>query len=150
MSVHPPPQGRLRVSIDSRLDQVFMVGYAVRGICTQLGMDRIVAFRLELAVVEAVNNAIKHAYDGQAGRDVEVIVTVDGDEVVFEICDEGKPLDLSCRPRLDYDPRCKQNLPEGGMGLHIISRVMDEITYCRREGRNCLTLRHRRRPPPDP
>ncbi len=82
---------------------------AVRGICTQLGMDSNVCFRPELAIVEAVNNAIKHAA---------------------------------------YDPCCKEELPEGGTGLHIIAQVMDEVGYCRREGRNRLTLRHRLRPSP--
>ena len=104
MSVHPPPQGRLRVSIDSRLDQVFMVGYAVRGICTQLGMDRIVAFRLELAVVESINNAIKH---GRAGR-IDIVLSDDPECIHLEILDNGSGAPDSFRNKTGIGLRIMQ------------------------------------------
>ncbi len=37
---------------------------------------------------------------------------------------------------LDFDPRIKTDLPEGGMGLHIMEQVMDDVTYFVRDGRN--------------
>ncbi|MCX5829948.1 MAG: ATP-binding protein [Deltaproteobacteria bacterium] len=131
----------IRISIDSRLDQVHMVGYAVHGICSQLGLGDIVVYQIELAVVEAVNNAIKHAYGSVAGHSVEVVISVNEKRLQFEICDEGETLHfLQKRTGLDFDPQNKTNLPEGGMGLHIIEQVMDDMSYFVRDGRNCLVL----------
>jgi len=131
---------RINISIDSCLDQVFMVGAAIRGICAELQLAAGVASPLELAVIEGVNNAVKHAYESQAGHCVEVIVAVSREWIRFEICDEGKPLNFQRGTALDYDPHDRKNLPEGGMGLHIMGRVMDEISYSSREGRNRLIL----------
>lgn len=140
MEIFSYQDARITISIDSRLDQVFMVGYAVRGICSQLGFEEGAVSKVELAIIEAVNNAIKHAYGSQAGHAVEVIVAVSRGWIRFEICDEGKPLNFQRGASLDYDPHDRKNLPEGGMGLHIIEQVMDDISYCSREGRNCLIL----------
>ena len=135
---------RLKISIDSRLDQVHLVGYAVHGICSQLGLGDIVVYQIELAVVEAVNNAIKHAYGSEAGHPVEVIVSVDDKRLQFKICDEGEARRfLQKKTDLDFDPRNKISLPEGGMGLHIMEQVMDEVNYFVRDGRNCLVLSKR-------
>ncbi|MCK9392190.1 MAG: ATP-binding protein [Syntrophales bacterium] len=131
----------IRITIDSRLDQVHMVGYAVHGICSQLGLGDIVVYQIELAVVEAVNNAIKHAYGSVAGHSVEVVISVNEKRLQFEICDKGETIHfLQEKTDLDFDPRNKTNLPEGGMGLHIIEQVMDDMNYFVRDGRNCLVL----------
>ena len=131
----------IRICVDSRLNQVHLVGYAVHGICSQLGLGDIVVYQIELAVVEAVNNAIKHAYGSAAGHPVEVVISVNEKRLQFEICDEGKTLHfLQKKTDLDFDPRNKTNLPEGGMGLHIIAQVMDDVNYFVRDGRNCLVL----------
>ncbi len=136
----PPVESCLKISIDSRLDQVFLVSHAVRGICSQLGLEKILVYKLELAVVEAVNNTIKHAYGSRPGHVVEVIITVSRERIRFEICDAGEVLDLPKGERFNYNPRDRKGLPEGGMGLQIIQEVMDEITYHRRGELNCLSL----------
>ncbi|MFA5181175.1 MAG: ATP-binding protein [Syntrophales bacterium] len=141
MESFPGQDVSIRISIDSRLDQVHMVGYAVHGICSQLGLGDIVVYQLELAVVEAVNNAIKHAYGSVAGHPVEVVISVNDKRLQFEICDDGETLHfLTKSTGLDFDPRNKTSLPEGGMGLHIMEQVMDDVNYFVRDGRNCLVL----------
>ncbi len=140
MMEFPVPQSCMKLRIDSRLDQVFMVGHAIRGICSHLGLDKVVVYKLELAVVEAVNNAIKHAYESRPGYPVEITVGLSRECLRFEICDEGNTLNFQRGACLDYDPRDRKTLPERGMGLTIMEEIMDEISYGRREGRNCLTL----------
>jgi serine/threonine-protein kinase RsbW len=135
-------EARISINIDSRLDQVHLVGYAVHGICSQLGLGDIVVYQIELAVVEAVNNAIKHAYGTRAGHPVEVVISVNEKRLQCEICDRGETLPFLQKGQvLDFDPRNKRDLPEGGMGLHIMEQVMDEVTYhVRDDGWNCLIL----------
>jgi serine/threonine-protein kinase RsbW len=132
---------RISINIDSRLNQVHLVGYAVHGICSQLGLGDIVVYQIELAVVEAVNNAIKHAYGSVGGHPVEVVISINEKRLQFEICDEGETINILKKSTdLDFDPQNKTSLPEGGMGLHIMEQVMDDVTYFVRDGRNCLIL----------
>ena len=99
--------------------------------------------RVELAMVEAVNNVVRHAYHGEPGHTVEVTVTVDGDRLALEVADEGTPMPPHGTPVLDFDPADLANLPEGGMGLYLIHSVMDTVEYQSRDGRNVLVMTHR-------
>lgn len=129
--------GRIRLTIDSRLDQVHLVGLALKGICAAIPFSEETAYETELCVVEAVNNAIEHAYDGEPGHDVEVLVSVDRGELRVEVCDQGRSMDW------DAVQRRRRNaslLDEGGRGFVIMEAYMDRVSYGRSNGRNVLTL----------
>ena len=52
---------RLRLTINSDLNDVYLVGLTVNRICEHLRMDSVQAYEVELCAVEAVTNAIRHA-----------------------------------------------------------------------------------------
>ena len=117
-----PKAQTIRLVIDSNLQNVFLIGLSVRGICAGLPLSEEAAYQVEVSVVEAVNNAIEHAYQNQAGHEVKVLITLPGDRITFQVCDSGSSMDAGSIPasRLDFDPNHWERLPEGGMGLHII------------------------------
>jgi serine/threonine-protein kinase RsbW len=43
--------------------------------------------------------------------------------------------------RFDFDPDDLEGVPVGGMGLSLITAVMDDVAYRSDEGQNVLTLR---------
>jgi len=75
--------GTVRLAIDSRIDQVHMIGWAVRGVCAAIAMSEKDAYQVELCIVEAVNNAIEHAYASEAGHEVSVVVSVAGGRITL-------------------------------------------------------------------
>jgi serine/threonine-protein kinase RsbW len=126
--------------VDSKLKNVSLAGVAVRGICSYLSLTEVDAYYLELCVVEAVNNAIKHAYDNEEGHVVEVDITYSSEEIVLDISDRGKPMSLYHPALPDYDPEDLKALPEHGLGLYIINTVMDNVTYTSEGDRNTLRM----------
>lgn len=126
--------------IDSKLKNVSLAGVALRGICDYLSLSEMDAYYLELCVVEAANNAIKHAYDSEEGHVVEVDITYSSEEIVIDISDRGKPMSLYHPAILEHDPEDLKALPEHGLGLYIINSVMDRVTYTSESGRNILTM----------
>ena len=144
--MHPLGEGdvrAVRLRIDSRLDHVELLGRAVRALCATAGVPARECAHVELALVEAVNNVIRHAYRGEAGHPVDVEFTVRGGRFTIEIEDEGVPMPERPSPVLDFDPRDVANLPEGGMGLFIIHSVMDQVEFRHRDGRNALVMTRR-------
>jgi len=126
----------LRLSFESRLDEIFLVSLVVNGVCQKKGLDEITAYQIELCAVEAVTNAIRHAYSLEAGKEVTVLFRFDRDRIDLEIQDHGNPMSMQTRERLmngsrvlDFDPADIQSLPESGMGLQIIHEIMDEVAY---------------------
>jgi serine/threonine-protein kinase RsbW len=64
----------IRLTVGSRLEEVFLVGLAVRGICAYTSLTDEETYQMEFCVVEAVNNAIKHSYHVMPGHDVDIII----------------------------------------------------------------------------
>lgn len=129
--------------IDSKLENVSLAGVAVRGICNYLSLNEIDTYYLELCVVEAVNNAIKHAYKMEEGHAVEIDIAYSNREITFKISDTGNKMDLYGPRRLDFDPEDLGAVPEQGMGLYIINSIIDEVAYRSEGGKNTLTMRKR-------
>jgi serine/threonine-protein kinase RsbW len=131
---------KIRLLMESRLDNVYLASLAVRGICSQANLTETECYQVEVAVVEGVNNAIKHAYRGKPGHEVEVVITLSPDQISFQVSDQGNFMKLPGFSGADFDPGDIQNLPEAGMGLQIMRSVMDEVRYETAGGRNVLTL----------
>ena len=129
----------IHLSIESRLSDVALVGHAVRGVCAFSPLDSEAYGEVEVCVVEAVNNAITHAYRREEGFRVEAAITLHHDRISFEISDCGQPIRDFTQPRsLEFDPAVVNSIPENGMGLFIIETIMDEVSYHSSNGRNTL------------
>jgi serine/threonine-protein kinase RsbW len=138
---------RLKLSIDSDLGNVSLVAAAVRSVCICLGLDRVAANQVELCTVEAVTNVIQHAYHGQPGHVVSVIVTIEIDQLRLEVVDSGTPMPMEYRERLlhgsDVFQICdteRASLAESGRGLQIMHDLMDAVAYTPEGSFNRLQL----------
>jgi serine/threonine-protein kinase RsbW len=134
----------LSLQIDSDLESVELVARAVRALCSD-NLDESMLNDVELSVVEAVNNVIKHGYHGKRGSSVEIKVGLRSDRVVIDILDQAPPMPEGvtvAKPGLpfEFDPERIEDLPEGGMGLALIQMTMDEVSYSSEAGVNRLTL----------
>jgi serine/threonine-protein kinase RsbW len=137
----------LRLTIDSNLSDVSLVAVAINQICVHIGMDEIQASQVELCIAEALTNAIRHAYHGQRGQTVSIAVSTDVDRLQIEVCDWGTPMPDEQIDRLvhgaeigEVDGAERASLKEGGRGLQIIHKLMDEVTYIKDESRNRMQL----------
>jgi len=79
---------------------------------------------LVLAVNEACMNIIQHAYGPWQNGDILLELFRDDGGVTVRITDFADPVDWSrCRPRDLEDIR------PGGLGLHLINELMDEVAF---------------------
>jgi serine/threonine-protein kinase RsbW len=131
---------QLRLVIPSSIDNIVLVGPAVNAICQGLSLSPQDASQIELCVIEAVTNAIKHAYAGHPGNTVEVRVSTQADRLILQICDSGQAMTCDISQTFDFDPTDIPNLPEGGMGLFLMYSLMDEVSYTSHQGTNILTM----------
>ena len=138
----------LHLSIESKFSDVALIGNAVRGVCACSPLSTEAYGEMEVCVVEAVNNAIAHAYRHQVGFQVEATITLHPDRICFEISDFGSAIEEFAPRTLEFDPQVVDSIPESGMGLYIIGAIMDEVSYRSEQGRNTLSFSRYFRPPP--
>jgi serine/threonine-protein kinase RsbW len=97
--------------------------------------------RIELAAEEVLVNICRYAYPGKPG-DIEVTCRSGKEASVIEIIDTGIPFDCSNDTCPDIDAKlCDRRL--GGLGIFLMHKMVDEVTYRREGERNILTMVYR-------
>ena len=136
---------KTHMKIDSHLDQIERIGRFIQEAAQDAGFDEMECYACELAVSEACENIILHGYGDDSTGEIEVSVQTAPDNITIELWDDAPPFDPVNRPT-KLDPPI-DDPPIGGLGLVIMHKVMDEMEYNRREGRNQLRMRRSRKPP---
>ena len=131
---------RVKLIIDSVQSHASLVAEAVKGMCSLADLSPEDASLLSLCVFEAVTNSIRHAYKDEPDHQIDIVFALYQDQIRIEVSDNGDPMEQRAEPKLDFDPDDIRNLPEGGMGLHIIYETMDQVAYESSNRKNTLTM----------
>jgi len=96
----------------------------VRAVLGKQGCDPETVDSMVLAINEACMNIIQHAYGPGATGNIVLEILKNKDHLIFRLIDFAKPVDertIKSRPLDDIRP--------GGLGVHLINEVMDEVTF---------------------
>jgi anti-sigma regulatory factor (Ser/Thr protein kinase) len=110
----------------------------VTGLAAEAGVSGEKVSRLNLAIEEWATNVCRYAYGGGNGF-VWVAVRRDGNAIVVELSDEGSPFDPTAAAEPDVSVPLSERSP-GGLGLLLMRRMVDELSYRRDGHRNVVTL----------
>ena len=97
-------------------------------------------FEINLALDELFTNIISYGIDDENEHTIKVTITPENEQLCMCIEDDGIPFDLTKYETPDVScsvEECKI----GGLGIHIIKKLMDEICYERSGNKNVLTLK---------
>lgn len=130
----PPVVVRLTARIENLPD---FIG-PVLALATAAHLDEERKNDLELVLEEVLVNISNYAYPDQPGQ-VELTCRIEGDRLTILIEDEGVPFSLVDAATPDLSPDIAER-QIGGLGVHLIKNLMDEVRYRREEGRNLLEL----------
>jgi serine/threonine-protein kinase RsbW len=117
-----------QLELPSDLDALPWLSHGLRGFLRAAGWNRRDMFRIDLAVNEAVHNAMVHGNRRSPGKTVELRVHDDTRRTVFEVVDRGtgfEPADLQSLTERNRD------LLEGGRGVALMVRLMDSVEVIR-------------------
>ena len=106
-------------------------------------LDHALSMNLNLALEEAVSNVLLYAYQNGAGGAVSVGAVVWKDRIDFTVTDSGIPFDPTLIPDPDLSADVKDR-PVGGLGIYLVRRIMDQVTYARKDGQNILSMTKKR------
>lgn len=101
-------------------------------------IPRTISNDLNLCLDELLNNTISYGYDDNGLHSIVVTLTLTDGRLIAEIQDDGKP----------FDPREATSAPKGGLqsrgigglGLHFVKTLMDEVGYMRADRKNVVTI----------
>ena len=99
-------------------------------------------FPFELALEVIFINVVMHGSHGRHDVWAEVTLRHENHLAEMVLRDNGNLFDPLAAPPPDLDA-AMEDRPVGGLGIHLIRTLMDEVTYQSLEGCNVLTLRKR-------
>ena len=129
------PSLRIKTEL-SELERIFAM---VNELGSQNSWPDDFIFRINLVVEEVAMNCITYCReDGVA--DFEIRITPESDALAIDIIDGGRPFNpLTDAPEADTDSDIEDR-PIGGLGIHLVRTMTDEMRYRREEDQNHLTL----------
>jgi anti-sigma regulatory factor (Ser/Thr protein kinase) len=127
----------LRWTITLDLASLAAIEDDVRRFLVDAGVDGRAAFTAQLVVEEIVRNLVEHTPPYAAHETAEVRIAVGPATVTVVIEDARPPFSPFDGPALDVTAPLEDRRA-GGMGLHLVRELTDELTYERAGERNRL------------
>jgi len=120
---------RLDVTIPGEMSRIRVVVDAVMRVVAESGCAPGAEQEIELAVQEAMANAVRHGCRGDPGKSVRCVVACDQQRgMLIIVRDEGAGFD----PQRVPSPLVGENLfAHHGRGIYLISQLMDEVRFAR-------------------
>ena len=129
-----------RIVLTNDIKQLTQLTAFVQEVCEQLGFNENLTKKMNLAIEEAVTNVIFYAYPRGIKGDISIEAVSNDVRLKFTIIDSGSPFDPTMKGEADITSSLEDR-PIGGLGIHLMRKIMDSINYERIDGHNVLTLR---------
>lgn len=129
------------LTVDATVESIQVITEFVDEQLEQLGCPMKAQAQIDIAIDELFSNIVHYAYHPEVGpATVRIEVVEDPLSVVITFIDQGVPYD----PLAKADPNISLSAEErevGGLGIYIVKKNMNEITYEYKDGRNILRIR---------
>ena len=114
----------VEVILESKLTNAEKADEIARNVSAKMGFDEEAGFHIEMAVHEAVINAIHHGNKEDPGKKVYIKFLAFADGLEIHVRDEGEGFDPSTLP----DPLAEENLLSiSGRGIFLVRKFVDEF-----------------------
>jgi serine/threonine-protein kinase RsbW len=128
--------------LPSRIETVATAAAAVAQFIGRSGMSDDAAFGIDMAVREAVTNAVLHGNRQDENKTVDIVLKSSPDAVEISVHDQGPGFNPESVP----DPTATENiLKTSGRGIFFMRTFMDEVDWLiRPEGGTTVRMLKRR------
>lgn len=129
------------LTVDAKLENIAVVTDFVDEQLEEFGRPVKAQMQIDIAIDELFGNIVHYAYHPDIGpATVRVEVVEEPLSVVITFIDQGVPYD----PLAKADPDVTLSAEDreiGGLGIYIVKKNMNEITYEYKDGQNILKIR---------
>jgi serine/threonine-protein kinase RsbW len=130
------------LSLPSRIETVATAAVAVAEFIGRCGLSDDAAFGIDMAIREAVTNAVLHGNHQDENKTVDIVLKSSPDAVEISVHDQGPGFNPDDVP----DPTAKENiLKASGRGIFFMRTFMDQVDWLiRPEGGTTVRMLKRR------
>ena len=131
---------RIETTIKNSIAEIARVTALIEELASLLNLPASTIWPLNVALDEILSNIISYGHEDGQEHEILVRVSLEHGLMVAEVEDDGREFDPLAAPTPDIEAPLEER-GVGGLGIHIVRNLMDEVTYMRISGRNRLTLK---------
>jgi anti-sigma regulatory factor (Ser/Thr protein kinase) len=141
------PVSTRRLSVPATDDGIRAALDALEALTASHGLSKAVTWPVGVSLDEVLANVVRHGLEGRGGEatvdlEMRLDLGVEPAECEVVVVDDGPEFDPLSVPEPDRALGIEER-PIGGLGMALVRRLMDEVQYERRDGKNRLRLRRR-------
>ena len=126
--------------IENQIGELTSLAEKIEKIAEEWEISPALAMNMNLVIEEALSNIIFYAFTDKNKHEIKVSVSVDNDILTIKITDDGIPFNPLEQKQPDINLPAEER-PVGGLGIFLMSQIMDEMQCCRKGNENILTLK---------
>ena len=130
----------VKVTVKNRIEDLLLVNSLFESFATQHDISGRLRYHLLVSIEEILTNIIKYGFDEEGVHPIHITFRRVEEQIEMEFEDRGRefnPLEIG-EPDLDSPIEDRQL---GGLGIHLVKKMVDEAKYRREGDRNILLLR---------
>jgi anti-sigma regulatory factor (Ser/Thr protein kinase) len=130
-------------TFEAKIDRIPWLTEQVDALLEGLDCPIKAQMQIDVAIDELLANIASYAYEtGEGQVTVRFDFQPDDRTVALTFIDKGIPYDPLAKPDPDVALEVEKR-SVGGLGIFLVKKTMDDMTYARRDGHNMLTIRKR-------
>ena len=134
-----PETQHFEITIKNRLPEIEKVVQSFETFADKQGLEVKIRREMKMVFDEMLNNIISYAFQQNEEHEIEIRISLTTDCLTLVISDDGSPFNPFGLEAPDTDLPLEQR-KIGGMGIHLVRKVMDDVLYQRKIEKNVITL----------
>jgi len=130
----------LNVSLKNKLEEITTLAEAIENFAEANNLPAPSIFQVNLCLDELLTNTISYGFPKGGEHEITVEIVLRGETLVITTRDDGLAFNPLEQAEADVSQSVEER-PIGGLGIHLVRNMMDEIEYRRESGQNVLVMK---------
>jgi serine/threonine-protein kinase RsbW len=130
----------VEIKLRNKVSELTKANQALTEFGMQHGLSDNVMHDLSLALGEILTNIISYGYTDSGEHEITIRLSVESGEMRVDVEDDGRPFNPLEAPEADTTKPLEERTV-GGLGVHLVRKLMDGLEYQRHEGKNLLVMK---------
>ena len=126
--------------IENQIEELSSLAVKIEKLAEEWELSQELAMKINLVIEEAVSNIIFYAFNDKKKHVIKISISVEKGKLEITFRDDGIPFNPLDQKKPDINLPAEER-PVGGLGIFLISQMMDEMHYSRDKNQNILILK---------
>lgn len=132
-------ENREKITLSNKIEELTALASKIEELAENWQLPMPLTMNINLVLEEAVTNIISYAYPSNEIQKINIEISINNSNLQIIITDQGIAFDPTSNAEPDIHLPAAER-PIGGLGIFLITKIMDTVEYQRIDETNQLTL----------